>query len=163
MFLTAQKRVGHGQIWLVAPTMHNCEVISCPNMAGIWTQRCPIDAHFFVSLQEYSKKVPNCATQNITCRFRMHQVRCSIVVSISACHAEDPGSIPGGGRFVNVGSSPTAVNLFRVIVMKADLATWASKSGHSHQIVHMGQLPGLKCNASETERLIFWESGQDST
>ena len=24
-------------------------------------------------------------------------VRCSIVVSISACHAEDPGSIPGGG------------------------------------------------------------------
>ena len=26
-----------------------------------------------------------------------HQIRCSIVVSISACHAEDPGSIPGGG------------------------------------------------------------------
>ena len=25
------------------------------------------------------------------------QVRCSIVVSISACHAEDPGSVPGGG------------------------------------------------------------------
>ena len=25
------------------------------------------------------------------------QIRCSIVVSISACHAEDPGSIPGGG------------------------------------------------------------------
>ena len=27
------------------------------------------------------------------------QVRCSIVVSISACHAEDPGSIPGGGTY----------------------------------------------------------------
>ena len=26
-------------------------------------------------------------------------IRCSIVVSISACHAEDPGSIPGGGVF----------------------------------------------------------------
>ena len=26
-----------------------------------------------------------------------YQIRCSIVVSISACHAEDPGSIPGGG------------------------------------------------------------------
>ena len=26
-----------------------------------------------------------------------HQIRGSIVVSISACHAEDPGSIPGGG------------------------------------------------------------------
>ena len=25
------------------------------------------------------------------------QFRCSIVVSISACHVEDPGSIPGGG------------------------------------------------------------------
>ena len=25
------------------------------------------------------------------------QVRYSIVVSTSACHAEDPGSIPGGG------------------------------------------------------------------
>ena len=25
------------------------------------------------------------------------QVRCSIVVSLSACHAEDPGSIPNGG------------------------------------------------------------------
>ena len=24
-------------------------------------------------------------------------IRCSIVVSNSACHAEDPGSIPGGG------------------------------------------------------------------
>ena len=29
--------------------------------------------------------------------FRSRHVRCSIVVSISACHAEDPGSIPGGG------------------------------------------------------------------
>ena len=28
------------------------------------------------------------------------QIRCSIVVSISACHAEDPGSIPGGGVFL---------------------------------------------------------------
>ena len=30
------------------------------------------------------------------------QVRDSIVVSISACHAEDPGSIPGRGVFVVV-------------------------------------------------------------
>ena len=29
----------------------------------------------------------------------MH-IRCSIVVSISACHTEDPGSIPGRGVFV---------------------------------------------------------------
>ena len=30
---------------------------------------------------------------------RQRKFRCSIVVSISACHAEDPGSIPGGGFF----------------------------------------------------------------
>ena len=29
-----------------------------------------------------------------------HQIRGSIVVSISACHAEDPGSIPGRGVFL---------------------------------------------------------------
>ena len=28
-----------------------------------------------------------------------HQSRCSIVVSIPACHAGDPGSIPGNGVF----------------------------------------------------------------
>ena len=27
----------------------------------------------------------------------LYKIRCSIVVSISACHAEDPGSIPGRG------------------------------------------------------------------
>jgi hypothetical protein len=32
------------------------------------------------------------------------QIRCSIVVSISACHAEDPGSIPGGGVLFRVGN-----------------------------------------------------------
>ncbi len=36
---------------------------------------------------------------------REHQIRCSIVVSISACHAEDPGSIPGGGVFKPMGSA----------------------------------------------------------
>ena len=34
---------------------------------------------------------------NMSCR--SHQIRGSIVVSISACHAEDPGSIPGRGAF----------------------------------------------------------------
>ena len=29
--------------------------------------------------------------------FRKNTIRCSIVVSISACYAEDPGSIPSGG------------------------------------------------------------------
>ena len=33
---------------------------------------------------------------------RGFQIRCSIVVSISARHAEDPGSIPGGGVFASL-------------------------------------------------------------
>ena len=37
-------------------------------------------------------------------------VRCSIVVSISACHAEDPGSIPGGGDFPAASCSMWCVN-----------------------------------------------------
>ena len=35
----------------------------------------------------------------------MH-IHCSIVVSISACHAEDPGSIPGRGVVVGFRLSP---------------------------------------------------------
>ena len=40
------------------------------------------------------------------CPMHHTHVRCSIVVSISACHAEDPGSIPGGGVFIAKGISP---------------------------------------------------------
>ena len=29
----------------------------------------------------------------------LKQIRCGVVVNISACHAEDPGSIPGGGVY----------------------------------------------------------------
>ena len=38
------------------------------------------------------------------------QIRCSIVVSISACHAEDPGSIPGGGALAVFFSHPLATS-----------------------------------------------------
>ena len=34
---------------------------------------------------------------DVSLEFVDDRIRCSIVVSISACHAEDPGSIPGGG------------------------------------------------------------------
>ena len=36
-------------------------------------------------------------TQEVSCNSVFFNIRCSIVVSISARHAEDPGSIPGGG------------------------------------------------------------------
>ena len=42
-------------------------------------------------------------------RIRQH-IRCSIVVSISACHAEDLGSIPGGGVFRPGWTSPFCSN-----------------------------------------------------
>ena len=37
-----------------------------------------------------------------TCAY-LWQIRCSIVVSIPACHAGEPGSIPGGGVYAVVG------------------------------------------------------------
>ena len=40
---------------------------------------------------------PDAGLGQRTIHHQHNQIRCSIVVSISACHAEDPGSIPGGG------------------------------------------------------------------
>ena len=41
--------------------------------------------------------VSNASTRGSSASFLIIQIRDSIVVSISACHAEDPGSIPGRG------------------------------------------------------------------
>ena len=38
----------------------------------------------------------------------LFRIRGSIVVSISACHAEDPGSIPGRGVYSSVAASTVA-------------------------------------------------------
>ena len=38
-----------------------------------------------------------------------NEVGGSIVVSISACHADDPGSIPGRGVYLHPGAFPTDV------------------------------------------------------
>ena len=45
-------------------------------------------------------------TRASVCVYGRWQIRCSIVVSISACHAEDPGSIPGGGAFLAASPTP---------------------------------------------------------
>ena len=56
-----------------------------------------------------------------TCKFNCRvfgwvakHIRGSIVVSISACHAEDPGSIPGRGAMVYL--VVVVVAVFRVVV-----------------------------------------------
>jgi hypothetical protein len=41
--------------------------------------------------------VLNCFKDLLRCDQHIQHIRGSIVVSISACHAEDPGSIPGRG------------------------------------------------------------------
>ena len=46
--------------------------------------------------QRPERHVAHRTTRN---RAQQHTVRGSIVVSISACHADDPGSIPGRGIF----------------------------------------------------------------
>ena len=50
-----------------------------------------------------------CQEGNITLIWRMNQIRGSIVASISACHAEDPGSIPGRGVLL-VASMSACIN-----------------------------------------------------
>lgn len=51
--------------------------------------------------------------QNGALRAPTQQIRCSIVASISACHAEDPGSIPGGGGLYRL-SAASALHLRRI-------------------------------------------------
>ena len=59
-------------------------------------------------MRKEREKIDDAATQCF-CLLRHFNIRCSIVVSISACHAEDPGSIPGGGVYPSClsGHSPS--------------------------------------------------------
>ena len=51
----------------------------------------------------------------------LKQIRCSIVVSISACHAEDPGSIPGGGVLTFGIHTQVLIPRYRTIEPKPNL------------------------------------------
>ena len=61
--------------------------------------RFPADACIVVSVLSWSYEVRSCSCGHISASGAISEVRGSIVVSISACHAEDPGSIPGRGIF----------------------------------------------------------------
>ena len=52
------------------------------------------------------------------------QIRGSIVVNISACHADDPGSIPGRGVFFTARAERKQVTNMAVIVWR--LWEWAT-------------------------------------
>ena len=54
------------------------------------------------------------APQN--CIFILFKIRDSIVVSISACHAEDPGTIPGRGDFISGRSGAPETQLDGVLI-----------------------------------------------
>ena len=47
----------------------------------------------------YGESAPIDLIRILNMKCKRQQIRGSIVVSISACHAEDPGSIPGRGAF----------------------------------------------------------------
>ena len=53
------------------------------------------------------------------------QIRGSIVVSISACHADDPGSIPGRGVFA-IRASMEKKEGFCYVLMHWRLWEWAT-------------------------------------
>ena len=61
--------------------------------------RFPADACIIVSMLSWSFVVRSCSCGYIFASGAISEVRGNIVVSISACHAEDPGSIPGRGSF----------------------------------------------------------------
>jgi len=57
-----------------------------------WLSGCMEDT--LVSMAKYER--PLCVVYGI-CMLAKNKIRGSIVVNISACHAEDPGSIPSRG------------------------------------------------------------------
>ena len=77
------------------------------------------------------------------------QIRCSIVVSISACHAEDPGSIPGGGVF-----SGRGMLIFQLLTKSAALPS-TRPADDIHPQLMLPSCPAL-------EALRSWRSRRDS-
>ena len=73
------------------------------NSSGAHRQRSIINQRFLDSGETEKQHTCYAAAPNVqvqTCRILLiAQIRGSIVVSISARHAEDPGSIPGRGVF----------------------------------------------------------------
>ena len=69
-------------------------------------------------------------------------IRCSIVVGISACHAEDPGSIPGGGMYCAVcgdGLCSLSLNADLLLIMwplRTRLAACTSHTCHYGRMSH---------------------------
>ena len=61
--------------------------------------RFPVDACIVASVLSWSYLVPWCSCGHISASGAISESRGSTVVSISACHAEDPGSIPSRGIF----------------------------------------------------------------
>ena len=108
-----------------SPVPQNFLVLWMRDPSGICTQHSGIpnaDMHF---CQRHSSK--EARTMEIKSCSSTIQVRGSIVVSISACHAEDPGSIPGHG----VGSELMA---FGSATNKVQVALWPrvyTRSGFS--------------------------------
>ncbi len=69
------------------------------------------------------------------------QVRGSIVVSISACHAEDPGSIPGRGVWSGLDIAAAVSCRQRVAVPTAAIAQLGERQTEDLKVP--GSIPGL--------------------
>ena len=86
-------------LWLLRSSQAYSDYTQCSHRAGISLSGISLNP----VLSSISSKDQNPASEHKT---RAHGVECylrvSIVVSISACHADDPGSIPGRGTFLRV-------------------------------------------------------------
>ena len=58
--------------------------------------------------------------------WRSNKVRGGIVVSISACHAEDPGSIPGRGVLAHILRNLLFQRMVSKLILSSDSKDWFS-------------------------------------
>ena len=87
----------------------------------------------------------------------MDRFRDSIVVSISACHADDPGSIPGRGDSFSSWSRGLLTCWKRVLRFGGDLAQMVERSLSMREA--LGSMPRFSSNFlswAESQSLIIW-------
>ena len=87
----------------------------------------------------------------------VHQIRDSIVVSISACHAEDPGSIPGRGICSGCIEAPVVMCSTQTLVVElwgpargfVFLARWLELRPHGRERDRLHASAALGCDSGE--------------
>ena len=147
-----------------------------PSRQDVWRLRkntyltCTLSRHWRLFYKDiatsilYSKTkemVPmwcsTCIMTNKRIKMMIAKIRDSIVVSISACHAEDPGSIPGRGILCATAFNTTMQTFLAIISWEEALPTIAMIR-HLRYVAQIIDdfitllLYGLRCHLSQTQK-----------